>query len=126
MDFAKVDVYTHNFQIMHVIVYSANNVKKYLSYIGDQGEHNDKWFVVYVFNHYLLPELAGMPQWQNFSIFCDGGNHFKSSQMLMYFRTLCAFIAPRHLYLNFYASYHGANGCDGLAAHAAGSCLSLL
>ena len=118
MDFAKVDLVVHNFQILHLIVYHGGNGRQYKSFIGEATESNDKWFVIWVFNYYLIPLLQDLDPWNMLDLYCDGGGHFKCAAMFLYFRSMQHYFAPRAVNSNFFVSFHVSNGCDGLAAQA--------
>ena len=117
LDFAKIDVVHHSFQILPTIVYWRGETL-YKQFIGQKKEKNDVYFVFYVWKYHLLPYIESK-NISRLEIFSDGGSkHFKCSSSMLFFLHLEASMNFSITY-NFFASYHGANGCDGLAAHAA-------
>jgi hypothetical protein len=84
LDFAKIDVYHHSFQIIHVICYFGQDPIRW-SFAGGLSERNDLYFVVTVWLEYLLP-LIDEHQWKSIEIWTDGGpKHFKLSGLLTCF-----------------------------------------
>lgn len=116
MDFAKIDVYHHSFQILHLIFYFGNQ-RRLKSFIGHKKERNDVYFVIDVFLTFILPFVV-QNNFINLIIFSDGGGkHFKCTQFLSFLWKVNSFYSFSLEY-NFFVSYHGCNGCDGAAAQA--------
>ena len=118
MDFAKIDVYHKSFQILHMIFYIGKNKHILKSYIGQNKEKNDVYFVIDVFLEYVVDILAAN-NITKLIIFTDGGGkHFKCTQFLSFLWKFQNAYETLYMEYNFFASYHGYNGCDGAAAQA--------
>lgn len=118
MDFAKIDVYHYSFQILHMIYYINNSQRILKSYIGHNAEKNDVYMVIDVFLKYVVHIIAEFDI-NHLIIFTDGGpKHFKCTQFLSFLWKLNQAYETLKIEYNFFASYHGCNGCDGAAAQA--------
>ena len=58
MDFAKIDVYHKSFQILHVILHRGPSKSELFSFIGQEKEKNDVYFVIYVYINFIFNFLA--------------------------------------------------------------------
>ena len=123
MDFAKIDVYHHSFQILHIIYYFRGEngapAMRLSSFIGQVKEKNDLYFVINVYLEHVIPMML-QRGWKRVRIFSDGGSkHFKCSPFLFFMWSMWHFYKVLDIEYHFFASYHGCNGCDGAAAQAA-------
>jgi hypothetical protein len=123
MDFAKIDVYHHSFQILHIIYYFCGEAgqpeRKLDSYIGQVAESNDVYFVINTFLQFVIPTIV-QHQWRYVRFYSDGGGkHFKCSPFIYFLWTVWNTYKSIDIEYHFFASYHGCNGCDGAAAQAA-------
>ena len=93
--------------------------RKLTSFIGQVKESNDVYFVITVFLQFIIPQIL-LERWKRVRFFTDGGpKHFKCSAFLYFLWSIWNHYKVSDLEYNFFASYHGCNGCDGAAAQAA-------
>lgn len=124
MDFTDIQINSLSYQDLIVVYYEKEEneiLPKYQHYIGTDGEKNDIVFVRAVLNHLKTKVLTS--KYKLISIWTDGGpKHFKITALQRYFLILQKTLGTNtKIRYNYFASYHGCNACDALAAHAKAS-----
>ncbi len=126
-DFTQIELSPTGFlQDFIIVLYrrprSGGNLERtYYHYVGEKGQSNDFHFV-----KACWLDLLGSMKLKGEStlyIWSDGGRkHFKQSGQIRFWGEIQEQLRPKQVTIeyHFYASYHGHNACDAVAAHAKG------